>query len=256
MLDTNAATMMTDCTLNQPIQVIMSTAESLKAQSLPMPLPPHEQVSPRSPLEHDLMLPSKVMAKKTVAFCPSIGKLGQTTSPQKIMVGLPQLITVGSPPKTALPLPKKARKVVFAKTVQFKEMRHIKDFSQEEKEAVWMGVRDYQIIKAIVKTTVIMMMKGERIMEDDEDFCTRGLEFRTRAGSKIRSRNKLRARSAVLNEQDLQSEENFCDPQYIAMACMEESLEGREGAHIRALYDQRVVQEYLEDIRLVLRMFS
>jgi hypothetical protein len=237
----------------------MSTAETLKLQSVP--LPPLGQVSPRSPQEHDLMLALKPATKKTVVFCPSVAQpaspqIRQVGPPQMITVASPQKITVASPQKIAVASPQKARKVVFAKTVQYKEMRHINDFSQEEIEAVWMGVRDYQIIKAMVKTTVKMMMKGERIPEDDEDFCIRGLEFRTRAGSRIRSRNKLRARSAVLNEQDLQSDENFSDPHYIAMACMEESLEGREGAHVRALYDQRCVYQYLEDIRSVLRIFS
>jgi hypothetical protein len=245
--------MTTDWTLNEPSQVVMST--KLKS----FPLPPTEQASPRSPLELDLMLPVslKPVAKKTVVFCPSGA---QPDPPQMIAVASPQKIAVtslfASLPKISVTSPKKAKKVYFAKTVQYKEMRHIKDFSQEEIEAVWMEARDYQMIKAIVKTTVIMMMKGERIPEDDEDFCTRGLEFRTRAGSRIRSRNKLRARSAVLNEQDLQSDENFSDPQFIAMACMEESLEGREAAHVRALYDHQCVYEYLEDVRSVLRMFS
>jgi hypothetical protein len=154
-----------------------------------------------------------------------------------------------------LPLPasttskKSGRKVKFANLVKHKEIRHIKDFTEEEKESIWMTVSDYQINRAMMKTTVSMMMKGERIAEDDEDFCMRGLEMRTRAGARMRSRNKLRVRSAVLNEQDLQHDEGFCDPQYIAMACIEESREGREEAVLRAKYDEESIQSFLDDVR-------
>eukprot|EP00538_Stauroneis_constricta_P011626 CAMPEP_0119562310 /NCGR_PEP_ID=MMETSP1352-20130426/20005_1 /TAXON_ID=265584 /ORGANISM="Stauroneis constricta, Strain CCMP1120" /LENGTH=349 /DNA_ID=CAMNT_0007610677 /DNA_START=246 /DNA_END=1295 /DNA_ORIENTATION=- len=91
--------------------------------------------------------------------------------------------------------------------------------------------------------------------EDDDELpfqfplCARGLEFKTKAGSRVRSRNKLRTRSAVLNEQDLQREEGHCDPDFIAMACMEESLECRENARARGLYDEIAVEDYLKDVR-------
>ena len=147
----------------------------------------------------------------------------------------------------------KRRKIRWAKRVRIKEIRHVNDISDSEKAAIWMSVDDYQMAKQMVKTTVFMMMRGEHIPEDDLDFCTRGLEFRTRAGSKMRSQYKLRARSAVLNEQDLQRDEGFFDQQFIAMASMDESFECREGARLRAVYDAKCIETYLDDVRQGIR---
>jgi len=108
---------------------------------------------------------------------------------------------------------------------------------------------DYQFVKAVVKSTVLMMMSGQRIPEDDPEICTRGLEFRTKAGARYRNRNKISARAAVLNEQDMQVEEGFFDPQYIAMVSEEASQQCREGAFERGLYDERCVQDYQLDVR-------
>merc|ERR1712014_397627 len=100
----------------------------------------------------------------------------------------------------------------------------------------------------MAKTTVLMMMAGEHIDDEDPDYCTRGLEFRTRKGSKIRSANKLRARSAVLNEQDLQREEGFHDPEFIAMASLDVSFECREQAQKRAEEDAKSISSYVSDV--------
>jgi len=147
------------------------------------------------------------------------------------------------------------RKVRFNRVVRHREVRHLKDYSKEERAAIWNTPVDYQMIRAVIKSTVLMMMKGERVSEDDEDFCTRGLEFRTKAGSKVRSRNKIRSRAAVLNEQELQLDEGFCDPQFLAMASMEESRECKELALLRATNDERCIQEYLDDVRATFRAF-
>ncbi len=209
---------------SEPILDIMLTSETLKAQGVPLPT---GQISPRSHLECDFDGSNPV--KKAVEFAGSV-----------------PVLLAKLPPS---PKPKSGRKITFASRVLHTEIRHIKDFSEEEIEAIWMAVPDYQMIKAIVKTTTMMMTKGEPIPEDDEDFCTRGLEFRTKAGCRIRSRNKLSARSAVLNEQDLQRDEGFSDPRYIAMACIDESRVCREAAQARAIYDERYVQGYLDDVR-------
>lgn len=141
------------------------------------------------------------------------------------------------------------RKIQWSGQVRVQEIRHLNNIPEFEKEAVWMSQVDYKLIKSIAKTTVYMMMKGQRIGDDDPDYCTRGLEFRTRSGSKIRNQNKLRARSAVLNEQDLQREEGFFDPQFIAMASMDESFECREAARKRAEGDVQSIRSYMADVR-------
>jgi len=140
------------------------------------------------------------------------------------------------------------RKIRWSGQVRVQEIRHLNNMSEAEREAVWMSPIDYKMIKNMAKTTVLMMMAGEHISEDDQDFCARGLEFRTRKGNKIRSANKLRARSAVLNEQDLQRDEGFHDPEFIAMASLDVSYECREQAQKRGEQDAQAILTYLSDV--------
>ena len=115
-----------------------------------------------------------------------------------------------------------------------------------------MTMEDYQLAKGVVRTTVRMMMtSADLISEDDPEFCTRGLEFRTRAGSQIRSRNKMRCKVAVLNEQDIQDEEGIHDQELLSFASMSESRTVREEALQRGLDDERCIQEYCWDVRQI-----
>jgi len=142
------------------------------------------------------------------------------------------------------------RKIRWSGQVRVQEIRHVNNMSELEIDAVWMTAIEYKMIKHMAKTTVYMMMAGEVIDEDDPDFCTRGLEFRTRKGSKVRGANKLRARSAVLNEQDLQREEGFHDPEFIAMSSLDVSFENREQAQKRAQKDAKSVLPHEVDVVL------
>jgi len=156
----------------------------------------------------------------------------------------------GTANATITPFVKNAtrRKIRWSSQVRVQEIRHLNNISEAEREAVWMSPIDYKMIKNMAKTTVLMMMAGEHIADDDPDFCKRGLEFRTRKGNKIRSANKLRARSAVLNEQDLQRDEGFHDPEFIAMASLDVSYECREQAQKRGEQDAQAILTYVNDV--------
>lgn len=143
---------------------------------------------------------------------------------------------------------RRRRKIRWSGQVRVQEIRHINNMPESEIEAVWMSPAEYKMIKNGAKTTVLMMMAGETFREHDPDFCARGLEFRTRKGNKIRAANKLKARSAVLNEQDLQREEGFHDPEFIAMASLDVSFEVREQARKRGEKDARAIAEYMRDV--------
>lgn len=144
---------------------------------------------------------------------------------------------------------KRRRKIRWSSQVRVQEIRHINDMPELVIEAVWMSPVEYKTIKNGAKTTVLMMMAGEKFHQDDPDFCSRGLEFRTRKGNKIRAANKLKARSAVLNEQDLQRDEGFHDPEFIAMASLDVSHECREQAQKRGEKDAKAIAEYVSDVR-------
>lgn len=146
---------------------------------------------------------------------------------------------------------RRRRKIRWSGQVRVQEIRHINNMPESEIDAVWMSPIEYKAIKNGAKTTVLMMMAGETFHEDDPDFCSRGLEFRTRKGNKIRAANKLKARSAVLNEQDLQRDEGFHDPEFIAMASLDVSFECREQAQKRGGKDAEAIVEYLSDVNVL-----
>jgi len=210
---------------------------------------PTGQSSPCSPIEFDEATGLRTVAhKKSVNFelGGSERKLSDNDErPTMILAPIPQV-----PPTS----PTSKNRVSFSSSVLHKEVRHINDFAKEEVAMLWMTMQDYLMIKAVVKSTVAMMMKGESM--DEAEWCPRGLESRTRAGAKIRSRAKLRTRSAVLNEQDMQREEGFEDPQFIAMACMEESELSRASARSRGVQDERCIQEYLADSRHLVALYK
>ena len=139
-------------------------------------------------------------------------------------------------------------KIRWCGQLRVQEIRHCNNMSERERDAVWMNEMDYKMIKNMAKTTVLMMMKGTVIDEDDPDFCERGLEGRTRKGSKVRSSNKLRTRMAVLNEQELQQQEGFDDPEFLAMASIDSSFACRELAQKRGEEDAECAFHYLRDV--------
>eukprot|EP00529_Nitzschia_sp_RCC80_P031598 CAMPEP_0113457352 /NCGR_PEP_ID=MMETSP0014_2-20120614/9366_1 /TAXON_ID=2857 /ORGANISM="Nitzschia sp." /LENGTH=361 /DNA_ID=CAMNT_0000348849 /DNA_START=87 /DNA_END=1172 /DNA_ORIENTATION=- /assembly_acc=CAM_ASM_000159 len=147
---------------------------------------------------------------------------------------------------------KRKKKITFSKKLRIKEIRHLNDYSQEELDAFFMTMEDYQLAKGVVKTTVRMMMTNpDLIQKDDPEFCPRGLEFRTRTGSQTRSKNKMRCRVAVLNEQDIQEEEGFRDPELLQFASMSESKSVREEARQRGVEDEQCIQDYCWDVRQI-----
>ena len=140
---------------------------------------------------------------------------------------------------------KRKRKIRFAPHIKCKEIKHVNQYSDEEFQMIWMIPEEYQIIRAMVKATVLTMMKGEVIPKDDEDFCTRGLEYKTKAGSKARTEYKMKTRFAVLNAQ-----EETSDADFIREASEEESHVCKQLARDRAVGDEEDIQAYLEDVRL------
>lgn len=239
-------TMMGDTIVNDLCSNSIDEAHSSKVEDH-APLPTGTS-SPRSPLEFDKHDGNRGgWIQKSVSFA--------VPAPESLPVAADNhLATVGSslPVVTSETAPSRSsgKKVSFAQSVTVREVQHINDFSKEEIEELWMTATDYEWIKSMVKMTVMRMMNGLVISDDDPVFCTRGLEYRTKAGAKIRSRNKLRARSAVLNEQDMQREEGFDDPRFIAMVSMDESVKCREAALSRGAHDEASIQSYLSDVKM------
>jgi hypothetical protein len=130
--------------------------------------------------------------------------------------------------------------------VEKKRHHRVVDLTQEEKEAVWYTENDTKIILAMAKVTVKMMMKGEPC--DDVDYCSRGLEGKTPAGSKQRQKNKLRVRKALLDEQEIQREEGIRDSEFLAEVSRKNSRDVCTQARNTAIRDEEAVRDYLGSV--------
>lgn len=234
--------------VNEPLCEIRGISlERVERSNKCVPLPVG-QSSPCCPLEFDATtgLRSGIL-KKTVSCLVEPYESDIRTTPDFLdpfVMAFPLPISSSTAPE------KSNKHVTFSKTVHCKEMRHIKDYNEEEIQTFWLTTPDYLLIKSTIRQTLDMMMNGYTILENDEEFCARGLESRTKVGARARSYSKLRTRSAVLNEQDMQREEGFHDPYILATVSMEQTAASRAWAQAIAMEDYRSIQDYLADVPL------
>jgi len=138
------------------------------------------------------------------------------------------------------------RNVHWYHKVQKKRHIRIQDMDEEERISVWYTEADSKLILAMAKVTVKMIMKDEPC--DDVDYCSRGLEGKTPAGSKRRQKNKMKVRRAVLEEQDIQRDEGVINPDFLGEVSRMCSKDVTLQAHERGLADEDAVREYLHDV--------
>ena len=185
---------------------------SSRRQSIPQDLSPSEQFSsvPRKSLSCGMQTMQGVYSSKSVHPCKS-----------------PQ------------------RRVTFETRIRVKEVRHRNDMSPQVIQAIWLTPEDYIEIKENIKKTICMMMAGEIIHEDENGFCTRGLEGRTREGQALRVQRKFACKHAVLGEQENQLYFGTFNADHIAEAASIRSSPCILDARVAALSDARDAKEYL-----------
>lgn len=137
------------------------------------------------------------------------------------------------------------KRVHWYHKVQKKRHIRIQDMELEERQNIWYTEADSKLILAMAKVTVKMIMKEEAC--DDIDYCSRGLEGKTPAGSKRRQKNKMKVRRAVLEEQDIQRDEGIINPDFLGEVSRMCSKDVGQQAHERALADEDAVREYIHD---------
>jgi hypothetical protein len=128
---------------------------------------------------------------------------------------------------------------------------HINSYTQKEIDTIWYNDRELKLIKAECLETTVLVMERKQLNEQTE--CFRGLEYRTPDGHRRRLRNKVRARDAVLDEQEHQwdtlGEEDDYDPESIATVYNEYTQPCIAAAHSMGLADEiqamLIYQEYL-----------
>jgi hypothetical protein len=130
------------------------------------------------------------------------------------------------------------KSVCFNPVVYGRSVLHINDYSDDELRSQWYTDLEYQDFKAEIRTTVLLMMRGSSlILGNGEQYCAHGLESATRDGSRKKRRNKLHARSAVIDEQELQNARGHqeCDDQMLARIYFDCTRHCQYEAHDKAL---------------------
>jgi hypothetical protein len=138
--------------------------------------------------------------------------------------------------------------VTFATNISVHEVPHLKDLPEEELRATWYDQADFEAIKQSMIVTIRLMMANKPI-GSDIDQCTRGLEFRTPAGSKIRKMSKMGAVTAVWNEQVSQWKDGRNDDEAIAEVYIKHGINSNKAARVVGIQDEQVVKECLSECR-------
>jgi hypothetical protein len=130
--------------------------------------------------------------------------------------------------------------VSFSSWVDVVEIGRVDDYSPEEIEELWLSKKDHERIRMEARQSVNFMVRYG-IIDDDLEFCARGLE--AEEDKEQRRRNHKEAIDSVLNEQYLQRAEGSNVPELIAMLYSVLSFPCQQQAHILAIRDALDVDE-------------
>jgi hypothetical protein len=107
------------------------------------------------------------------------------------------------------------RTISFSPDVAIHDVLHLNNYSTEEIESTWNSRREISAFKKENKNIAQnLVLPGD----GDDDYCFRGLEGKTPRGALRKRQNRVNARSAVLWEQNRQTETGIRDPEAIADA--------------------------------------
>jgi hypothetical protein len=108
------------------------------------------------------------------------------------------------------------RRIRFNGRVQFKTIRHVSEFSEEEIGAGWYRKKDFVRMSEDVSKIANLVSKGTE-SHNGEELCIRGLEHLVEEDvADYRAEKMIASIDAVLDEQDEQRDEDVFDPDIIA----------------------------------------
>jgi hypothetical protein len=139
------------------------------------------------------------------------------------------------------------RKVSFYARVRIKRVPNRKDLGKDLIEDVWYSRSEFKDIRKECFSTIKLMKSlslKEEYLEEDDDYCTRGLEYKTDQAYRERQKNKMDIRTLVIEEQEYQFLSEMNDPQWIAKLAQEQSRECIKIAIAAAEKDERAAKEY------------
>jgi hypothetical protein len=152
-------------------------------------------------------------------------------------------LSIGSEKKQARG-PLSAKCVSFNDTISAIPVTHINDYTQEDIDDTWYQKEDWKNMRKGMKQSIKFMVKYG-IVDDDLEFCSRGLE--TRADTIQRRQNKNEAFAAVMNEQHLQRIEDSDLSELIAMLYSVYTFPCQQTAYMQGVRDaQDVHMDYFD----------
>eukprot|EP00529_Nitzschia_sp_RCC80_P032559 CAMPEP_0113485732 /NCGR_PEP_ID=MMETSP0014_2-20120614/24636_1 /TAXON_ID=2857 /ORGANISM="Nitzschia sp." /LENGTH=232 /DNA_ID=CAMNT_0000379389 /DNA_START=245 /DNA_END=943 /DNA_ORIENTATION=- /assembly_acc=CAM_ASM_000159 len=130
-----------------------------------------------------------------------------------------------------------------------RQIVHCNDLTKEERNVIWYQQEEYAEIKQSFVVIVRKMMRSpNQQIEDTDEICCRGLEARTKVGSRARSRVRCKAIWSVLDEQSIQLDEGVHDEDFIADVYRELTSSSSLEALNKGLKDQSVMLDLLDPI--------
>ena len=131
------------------------------------------------------------------------------------------------------------RSVSFSHQGEFFSIPNIDEYTETERRMMWFENYEYTQIKVNNKILVKMMKSGH--YPEDQQYCYRGLEFKTIAGHRQRRNAKTTAAMAIFSEQRRQWDDGEQDNiEGIRMAYEEISRQCHVRAHKIALKDSAI----------------
>jgi hypothetical protein len=142
----------------------------------------------------------------------------------------------------------KTSKVRFFGRVQFKTIRHVNDFSEEEIIEGWYRKRDYAKMSEEVSKIAKLVAKGKDV-DGRADLCIRGLEHLVEEDvADYRAEKMIASVDAVLDQQEDQRNEEIFDPEIIAKIYAEIAAPLQKEAYLVALRDALAATEAMEEM--------
>lgn len=112
----------------------------------------------------------------------------------------------------------------------------------QEQASTWMTPQEFDLIKQDLKSTVILMRKGDRRANiTSEVYNTRGLECLTLEGMRSKKRRRTESLRAVFYEQYRQFETDNCiyDPESLSIKYMNETKLSKLTARVVGMMDAK-----------------
>jgi hypothetical protein len=129
------------------------------------------------------------------------------------------------------------------------EIENLEQISKEECSMIWFSREEFHVIKNNYQE-IILKMRNKELLRDTDEHCTRGLECRSKAGSKRRRDTQLNGLLAVLGEQERQQRDGVEEPETLAVMYRQFSYHSQQAATNMGRRDELEIQDYTADTQL------